>query len=98
MGATASVALGGVMFRPIIALIIVGIGFVAGYIVRASISRKRRALAREEWLIRREQQRHDDGIESSSPKGIVFSVSDEAFEAAADKLAKWQQAHAQKLP
>ena len=53
------------MFRPIIALIIVGIGFVAGYIVRASISRKRRALAREEWLIRREQKRYDDGIESS---------------------------------
>jgi hypothetical protein len=51
------------MFRPIVALIIVGIGFVAGYALRASISRRRRAMARERWLIRREQKRFDEGIE-----------------------------------
>jgi hypothetical protein len=69
------------MFRPVIALIIVIVGIVAGYGVRALISRKRRAIARREWLIRLDQKRYDDGLPPNSPS-IVFSVSDEALEAA----------------
>jgi hypothetical protein len=49
-----------VVFGPIAALILASVGFVAGYSVRASISRKRRALAREEWLIRLAQKRYDE--------------------------------------
>jgi len=76
------------MFSPIFALILVIVGFVAGYGVRALISRNRRAAAREEWLRRRDQKRYDEGGEPSSP-GFAFSVSDEALEAAAnvDRLA-----------
>ena len=80
------------MFSVVFALILVGIGFVAGYGVRALISRKRRALAREGWLVRRDQKRYDDGLAPNS-RGIAFSVPDEALEAAAnaDRLAKLRQ-------
>src|SRR4026209_1410748 len=80
------------MFSIVFALILVGIGFVSGYGVRASISRNRRAFAREEWLVRRDQKRYDDGLALNS-RGIAFSVPDEALEAAAnaDRLAQLRQ-------
>jgi hypothetical protein len=65
------------MFRPVIALIILIVGVVAGYGVRALISRKRRAAAREEWLWQREQKRYDDGLAPKSPS--TFTISDEAL-------------------
>jgi hypothetical protein len=76
------------MFRPVVALILVIVGFVAGYAVRALISRKRRALAREVWLRRLDQKRYDEGAEPNSPS-LVFTASDEALETAAnaDQLA-----------
>jgi hypothetical protein len=43
------------MFSVIFALILVSVGFVAGYGVRALISRKRRAASREMWRRRLEQ-------------------------------------------
>ena len=80
------------MFSPIFALFLMSVGFVAGYGVRALISRKRRALAREGWLVRRDQKRYDDGLAPNS-RGIAFSVPDEALEAAAnaDRLARVRQ-------
>jgi hypothetical protein len=68
------------MLKPIVALVLMIVGFVVGYGLRASISRKRRALAREEWLRRRDQKRYDEGVEINSP----FTASDEALEAAAN--------------
>jgi hypothetical protein len=78
----------GVMLGPIFALILVGIGFVAGYGLRASKSRKRRAAALEEWLWRRDQKRYDDGHAPKSPS-IVF-LANEELEATAisDQLAE----------
>jgi len=58
------------MFSPIYALILVSLGFVAGYSVRALISRKRRANSREMWRKRREQKRYGDGIELNSLSDI----------------------------
>lgn len=55
------------MFRPIVAFIIFALGLAAGYAVRASISRSRLAMAREQWLLRREQKMYDEGIEPNSP-------------------------------
>ena len=78
------------MLSPIFSLILVSVGFVAGYFLRASISRRRRAAAREEWLRRQDQKRYDDG-RAASTSSIVFSISDEALAAAligADKLAQ----------
>ena len=37
-----------------------GIGFGAGYAMREMLSRRRRAVAREEWLRRQEQKRYDE--------------------------------------
>jgi hypothetical protein len=68
------------MLSPIFALIIVSVGFVAGFGLRELISRKRRAAAREEWLRRRDQKRYDDGIAATAPS-IVFSISDEVLKA-----------------
>jgi hypothetical protein len=50
------------MFSPIYALILISFGFVAGYSLRAFISRKRRAISREMWRKRQEQKGYDDGI------------------------------------
>jgi len=47
----------------IYALILVSVGFFAGFVLRALISRKRRAAAREEWLRRQDQKRYDDGMQ-----------------------------------
>ena len=76
------------MFSLVFALVLLGIGFVAGYGVRALISRKRRALAREELSRKRDQKRYDEGL-APNPPSIAFSVPDEALEAAAnaDQLA-----------
>jgi hypothetical protein len=76
------------MLSPIFALILTGIGFVAGYGLCASKSRKRRVAAREEWLWRRDHKRYNDGIAPKSPS-IVF-LSDEELEATAisDQLAE----------
>ena len=76
------------MLSPVFALILLSAGFVAGYLLRAFISRKRRAMSREACRKRRDQKHYDDGIGSISPS-IVFSVPDEALEAAAnaDQLA-----------
>jgi len=64
------------------------VGFVAGYVVRALISRKRRAAARKEWLWQREQKRYDDGLAPRSPS--TFTIPDEALAAGAisDQLAE----------
>lgn len=70
----------GVMLSPIFALIAMSVGFVAGYGLRALISRKRRAAARQEWERRRDQKRYDDGLAPKSPS-IAFSVSDETLTA-----------------
>ena len=77
------------MLSPVFALIVLSAGFVAGYLVRAFLSRKRRAMSREAWRKRRDQKHYDDGTGSISPS-IVFSVPDEALGAAAnaDQLAK----------
>lgn len=71
------------MVSPIFALIVLSVGFVAGYGVRALMSRKRRAIAREEWLRRLDQKRYDQGCEPNSRR-FDFSVSDEELEAAAN--------------
>jgi len=49
------------------ALVLIGIGFAFGYGIRELISRRRRAIAREEWLRRQDEKRHS---ESSS---VLFS-------------------------
>ena len=49
------------MISLIFTLIVLSVGFGAGYVVREWISRKRRAAAREAWLRSREQKRYDDG-------------------------------------
>jgi len=49
------------MSGPIFMLIVMTLGFVAGYVVRAKLSRKRRAEAREEWLRIRDQTLYDEG-------------------------------------
>ena len=76
------------MFDAILALILVGVGFVAGYAVRALVSRKRRAVARGKRSRTLDQKRYDDGFEPNSPS-LVFSIPDEALEATgnADQLA-----------
>jgi hypothetical protein len=71
------------MLSPIFSLILVSVGFAAGYFLRASISRR-------EWLRRLDQKRYDDGGADGS-SSIVFSISDEALVAAligADKQAQ----------
>lgn len=50
------------MLSAVFPLILVGFGFIAGYVVRELISRKRRAAAREEWARRREQKNYDDRV------------------------------------
>jgi hypothetical protein len=50
------------MFSPIFALIFWIAGFIAGYGVRALISRKRRDIARDEWLDSRVRKLHDEAI------------------------------------
>jgi hypothetical protein len=78
------------MVSAIFSLMLLSVGFAAGYFLRASISRRRRAAAREEWLRRLDQKRYDDGG-AASTSSVVFSISDEALAAAligADKLAQ----------
>jgi len=48
------------MFQIISSVIALGIGFACGYGVRELKSRRRRAVAREEFLQRREQKRFDE--------------------------------------
>jgi len=55
------------VFNAIFTLVLLSLGFAAGYIVRELLSRKRRAVAREAWLIKRDQKRYDDGVMGSSP-------------------------------
>ena len=50
------------MFSVIFALILVSVGFVAGYGVRALISWRRRGIARDKWLKSRMRKLHDEGI------------------------------------
>lgn len=49
------------------ALVLFGIGFAFGYGIRELMSRRRRAIAREEWLRRQDEKRH---AESS---GVLIS-------------------------
>ena len=51
------------MFSPIVALVLLSLGFIAGYGVRALISRKRRAISREMSRKRKEQKIYDEGVE-----------------------------------
>ena len=51
----------------IFTLVVGTIGFAAGYVLRETISRKRRALSRKAWVKRRDQKRYDDGLAPLSP-------------------------------
>jgi len=50
------------MLGPIFALAFLGAGFAAGFGLRALISRKRREIARDEWLDSRVRKLHDEAI------------------------------------
>ena len=50
------------MLGPIFALAFLGAGFAAGFGLRALISRKRRDIARDEWLNSRVRKLHDEAV------------------------------------
>jgi hypothetical protein len=50
------------MSAPIFALAFLAAGFVAGYGVRAFISRRRREIARDKWLKSRMRKLHEEGL------------------------------------
>ena len=58
---------GGVMVAVLSALVLFGIGFGFGYGLRELISRRRRAIAREEWLRRQDEKRAGEN------SGVLFS-------------------------
>ena len=56
-----------IMVAVLSALVLFGIGFSFGYGIRELISRRRRAIAREEWLRRQDEKRHGES------GGVQFS-------------------------
>jgi hypothetical protein len=55
------------MFQIVLLLVAVGVSFAAGYAVRDQKSRRRRAIARAQYLRKQEQELYDEGFVGSPP-------------------------------